>query len=78
MTKDEIVELIEGYLDGTADNDRVAQLRAWLEEDSSNVQYFAREVFFHQQLRETLVAANTAHILAADDEVAVGRRTAGR
>jgi hypothetical protein len=65
MIEDGILELIDGYLDGTADAGGVARLKAWLEQDQANIRLFAREVFLHQQLRETLLAQNTAQCLAA-------------
>ncbi|HZZ26976.1 MAG TPA: LamG domain-containing protein [Pirellulales bacterium] len=58
-----MLQLIDDYLDGTADNAAIAQLKAWLEADGENVEIFAREVFFHQQLRESLLAENSARFL---------------
>jgi len=66
MTPDEILQLIDDYLDGSADDAAVAQLKSWLEADRSNISLFAREVFLHQQLRTTLLAENTAACLGAD------------
>ena len=60
-------QLIDDYLDGSADESEMAQLKAWLEADAANLEVFAREVFFHQQLRETLVAQNTARFLEASN-----------
>jgi len=60
-----ILELIDGYLDGTADASAVSQLRQWLAQDKANVHLFARQVYLHRQLREILVAENTAECLAA-------------
>ncbi len=69
MTPAGILELIDGYLDGTADAHGVAQLKAWLEQDKANIRLFAREVFLHQQLRETLLAENTARCLTSTSPV---------
>src|SRR5689334_18732160 len=52
----EIIELIESYLDGTAETADVERLKAWLDADQANINLFARQVFFHQQLREFLLA----------------------
>src|SRR4051812_17685786 len=60
MMQNEILELIDGYLDGTADDAGVARLKTWLELDSKNVQSFAHQVFLHQQLRESLLADSVA------------------
>jgi hypothetical protein len=60
-----IMQLIDDYLDGTANEAAVAQLKVWLEADAANLEVFAREVFFHQQLRETLLAENSARFMEA-------------
>ena len=38
-------KLIDDYLDGSAVESEVAQLKAWLEADTSNLELFARGVF---------------------------------
>jgi len=69
MIPDGIMELIDRYLDGDGDADVVPPLKTWLEEDAANVQAFARQVFLHQQLREYLVAENSAEsIVPAEPE----------
>src|SRR5215471_17656545 len=55
-SSEEIIELIDSYLDGTAETLDVERLKAWLDADQANISLFARQVFFHQQLREFLVA----------------------
>jgi Concanavalin A-like lectin/glucanases superfamily len=63
-------QLIDDYLDGSADESEMAQLKAWLEADASNLELFAREVFFHQQLRESLLADNSARFLESSSNPA--------
>jgi hypothetical protein len=69
MIPDGIMELIDRYLDGDGSADVVPPLKAWLEEDRANVQAFAKQVFLHQQLREYLVAENSAQAIAPSEPV---------
>src|SRR5262249_30830179 len=61
----EYSQLIDDYLDGSADESVVIELKAWLDADASNLEIFAREVFIHQQLREPLLAENSARFMEA-------------
>src|SRR5579871_3124338 len=61
----EYSRLIDEYLDDSADESAIAQLKAWLNADPANLEIFAREVFVHQQLREALVADNSAWFMEA-------------
>src|SRR5262245_10102277 len=67
MIPDGILELIDRYLDGDGDADVVSPLKAWLEEDPANVPAFAKQVFLHQQLREFLVAENSAEAIVPSE-----------
>src|SRR5215467_3450710 len=71
MIPDGIMELIDRYLDGDGDADVVPPLKAWLDEDRANVQAFAKQVFLHQQLREYLVAENSAQAIAPSESVSL-------
>ena len=58
-------QLIDDYLDGELDEAGGERLRAWLEADPKNVQFFARHVFLHRQLREGMLAENVGKCLEA-------------
>jgi hypothetical protein len=61
------MELIDRYLDGDEDAEVMSPLKAWLEENQANVHVFARQVFLHQQLREYLVAENSAQAIVPSE-----------
>ena len=64
MATHEIIQLIDDYLDGSADEAIVSPLKDWLEADAANLDFFARQVFLHQQMREFLAADDVAQSLA--------------
>ena len=60
MAIDPTIQLIEDYLDGSADESQLRQLKDWLEATPANLDVFAQQVFLHQQLRSYLVAEAAA------------------
>ncbi|WP_428305685.1 LamG domain-containing protein [Lacipirellula sp.] len=56
--------LIDRYMDGDLDAQGSNDLNAWLAADEVNVRMFVRRAFVHWQLRENLVAENTALALS--------------
>ena len=53
MNANGMQQLIDDYLDGSAGEAEMAQLKAWLEADAANLEVFARGVFSSAITRDT-------------------------
>lgn len=68
MDDDEIIGLIDLYIDDSIDRASLERLKTWLRADKDNVRAFVRRMMIHRQLRETLVIENSMKSLQAATE----------
>lgn len=59
----ELTRLADEYLDGELDEAGGERLRSLLESDVKSVRLFVRQIYFHQQLRDRMLAENVSRCL---------------